>query len=60
MGLFDRFRRNPVAQPPEPVKRPVVDVVGANRRDDEEEEKNFQTFSNSNITFSGELNGFDY
>lgn len=55
MGLFDRlFSRNtPVASSPQ--KR--IDIaVGAGKEKDE----TIQSFENSNITFSGELSGYDY
>lgn len=56
MGLFDRFfRRTTAAAASQPVKKDVF--VGASR---ERDEQVIQSFSNSNITFSGELSGYDY
>ena len=56
MGFFDRFRRakaQPAPAKPEP-KREVY--VGANAED----APYYQSFNNQNITFSGELKGYDY
>lgn len=60
MGFFDRFRRTPKAQasPPEIPKKKLDIVVGA--KDTDEERKDILAFNNSNITFSGELTGYDY
>ena len=56
MGQFDMFRRKEKQEPvkEEPVK--VTSAVGA--KDDADEHR--QGFNNSNITFSGNLKGFDY
>ncbi len=52
MGLFDRLFRNPSEAP-----KPQANIaVGAGRANDE----TIQSFENSNITFSGELLGYDY
>lgn len=67
MGIFDIFRRKPE------VKQPLVElsqnlaepglkvqtVVGA-KGGQEEDRHDIQAFNNSNITFSGELSGYDY
>lgn len=53
MGFFDRFRK-PVQ--PE-VKKTAKIFVGASGA---ENERQLQSFDNSNITFSGELSGYDY
>lgn len=51
MGLLDRFRKSaPVATSPRQI------AVGASKASEE----TFQSFENSNITFSGELAGYDY
>lgn len=52
MGLFDRLlsRNSPVASSPQKI------AVGAGNDKDE----TIQSFENSNITFSGELAGYDY
>ena len=56
MGFFDRFfRRTTTTVASQPVKRDVF-VGASNERD----EQTIQSFSNSNITFSGELSGYDY
>lgn len=58
MGFFDRFFRRTtttVASQPEPAEKRVF--VGASK---DEDITTVQSFSNSNITFSGELAGFDY
>ena len=55
MGFFDRFKRTkPVASRPQ--KNPDI-FVGASKDNDE---KTIQSFSNSNITFSGSLAGYNY
>lgn len=55
MGFFDRFKRTaPEASKPQEK----IDVfVGASKSNDEH---SLQTFTNSNITFSGSLAGYDY
>jgi len=50
LGLFDFFR---APKPEKPVERRRIEV-GANDPDV------YQSFTNSNITFSGELAGYDY
>ena len=62
MGFFDLFRRNNTRRgtPPKILsdnenKKDVI--VGAAKNDDETA---IQSFTNSNITFSGELAGYDY
>lgn len=60
MGFLDRFRRGTKTVETRPSK--AVDLgrsvfVGASREADEQQ---IQSFSNSNITYSGELSGFDY
>lgn len=53
MGLFDRFRR-----PEAPKPQEKIDVfVGASKEQDIHQ---IQSFTNSNITFSGSLAGYDY
>lgn len=55
MGLFDRFRRT---TPEAPRPRQKIDVfVGASKNNDA---KQIQSFTNSNITFNGSLAGYDY
>ena len=54
MGLFDRFRRTA----PEAPKPQHIDVfVGATKDQDQQQ---IQSFTNSNITFTGSLAGYDY
>ena len=55
MGLFDRFRRNskPPVGPVPPEEHKTNIVVGA--RNEDPERKDYQSYNNSNITFSGEL-----
>ena len=56
MGLFDRFfKRTTTTEASRPQKREVF-VGASNDRD----EQSLQSFNNSNITFSGELSGYDY
>lgn len=56
MGLFDRFfRRTTTTVASRPEKKDVF-VGASNERD----EQAIQSFSNSNITFTGELSGYDY
>lgn len=55
MGLFDRFRRTTNIEAPQP-KKPVETIVGAEK----DTEEVFQSYTNSNITFSGSLSGYDY
>ena len=56
MGFFDRFfKRTTTTVASRPEKQDVF--VGASR---ERDETTIQSFSNSNITFSGELSGYDY
>ena len=52
MGFLDRFRRT---TPAAPIKHADI-AVGANPEADE----TYQSFENSNITFSGNLTGYDY
>ena len=56
MGLFDRFRNRPVQTASAPKNTTQKIAVGAGSAQDEF----FQSFENSNITFSGELAGYDY
>lgn len=58
MGLFDRFRANARSkQISEPIdKKRYREVVGATKDDADV----FQSYTNSNITFSGNLSGYDY
>lgn len=62
MGFFDRFRRNTRTLTQE-ASRPSADevkrdvVVGARGDNDEIQ---IQSFNNNNITYSGELVGYDY
>ena len=61
MGLFDLFRRAPRAVQAEPlpeVTKRADNIVGA--KDDQDQRKDIQAFNNSNITFSGELAGYNY
>lgn len=53
MGFLDRFRRRPAEAP---KASPRIDVVGATTN----MEDAFQSYTNSNITYSGELTGYDY
>lgn len=55
MGFFDRFRRTTTTEAPQP-QRSKESVVGAK----ENIEDNFQSYTNSNITFNGSLAGYDY
>lgn len=55
MGLFSRVFNRRVSEAPAPQK-PSTIAVGANPTQDEF----FQSYENSNITFSGELAGYDY
>lgn len=65
MGFMDNFRkRKPVntanegeARPSKRIDKPDGVVVGARNEADETQ---IQSFSNSNITFSGSLAGYDY
>lgn len=64
MGLFDRFRRRSMQAVSEGMpqrnlqaeKKDML-VVGASN---EKDETQIQSFSNSNITFNGNLAGYDY
>lgn len=60
MGFFDIFRRAPnnQAAPLTEPTRKQSNVVGA--KDDADERKDIQSYNNANITFSGELTGYDY
>lgn len=63
MGVFDFLLGSRRAKAKEttvrPADKPPVKIsVGA--KPDETEEQIFQSFNNSNITFSGELSGYDY
>lgn len=55
MGFFDRFRRTTPVEAPKASKQ--REVVGATKNEMEEV---YQSYTNSNITFSGELSGYDY
>ena len=58
MGLFDFFRRRPVAQAPAKQEPQIKEImVGAK---DERERSDFQAYYNGNITFSSGLTGYDY
>lgn len=62
MGFFDTISqlwRRPTqqAEPPAKKEKPGRVAVGAK---EEEERKDLQSYNNSNITFSGELSGYDY
>ena len=58
MGFFDRFRNNKEdAMTHKSVDAPSKVFVGANNDNDETQ---IQSFNNTNITFSGELAGYDY
>lgn len=63
MGFFDLFRRNRTALQPAPpdkdIKKEKI-YVGAKDGDIEDERKDYQSYNNTNITFSGELSGYDY
>ena len=54
MGLLDRLFNRPTVTASAPQKQHIA--VGAGKEKDE----TFQSFENSNITFSGELSGYDY
>lgn len=54
MGVFDRFKRTVPAEAPKASRR--IDVVGATKDPNDV----YQSFTNSNITFSGELSGYNY
>lgn len=55
MGLLDRFRRTtPAASHPQLDPSKIVVGAGANSED------GLQSFENSNITYNGELAGYDY
>ncbi len=57
MGLFDRlFSRTTTTEASPPPKK-INYAVGAGRDEDKE---TIQSFDNSNITYSGDLVGFDY
>ena len=60
MGLLDRFRasaRKNESQTEPIEKKRHREVVGATKGDAEDA---YQSYSNSNITFSGNLSGYDY
>lgn len=58
MSIWDRFRRKESAQPPAENNDSRGTVfVGADKESDDTQ---IQSFSNTNITYSGELSGFDY
>ena len=63
MGFWDLFRRNNKvterAAPSETLKKEKI-YVGAREAGTEDERKDYQSYNNSNITFSGELDGYDY
>ena len=62
MGFWDfigSFRRQPSKQAEPPVKRERPGKIAVGAKDDEER-KDIQSYNNSNITFSGELYGYDY
>lgn len=54
MGFWDRFRR---ARPVEAPASRKIEIVGAGKSELGEV---FQSFTNSNITFTGSLSGYDY
>lgn len=61
MGFFDIFRRAPKAVQVEPLQettKKVSNIVGA--KDDQDQRNDVQAFNNANITFSGELAGYNY
>ena len=61
MGFFDIFRRAPKAVQVEPLQettKKVNNIVGA--KDDQDQRNDVQAFNNANITFSGELAGYNY
>lgn len=51
MGMFDWLRRSPVAAQPD-IRKEIA--IGAKN------EETFESFDNTNITFSGELSGYNY
>lgn len=55
MGLFDRLFGRPAPEASRPLLDPSKIVVGAGS-----EEDFYQAYENSNITFTGELAGYDY
>lgn len=58
MGVLDRFRRREVTQSPVRIEKGDTEhFVGASKDQDETQ---IQSFSNTNITFSGQLVGYDY
>lgn len=62
MGFFDNLgqlwrRPTQQAEPQTKKEKPGKVAVGAK---DEETRKDVQSYNNSNITFSGELYGYDY
>ena len=57
MGLLDRFRRTAPAEVAQPAPVKTKSVVGA---ENDSLEDVFQSYTNSNITFSGTLSGYDY
>lgn len=59
MGIWDRlFGRKPGAQTP-PEAEPVRSAIEVGAKI-ETETDNFTTFNDRNITFTGELAGYDY
>ncbi len=57
MGFFDRFRRTAAETPKQSQNKQIDVFVGASKSQDA---ASIQSFSNSNITFSGSLVGYDY
>lgn len=57
MGLFDFLRRKNTAAEVKPVSEKTEDIIVGAKEDELEQ---FQSFNNSNITFRGNLKGFDY
>lgn len=55
MGFLDRFRSGSREQPARVDAKDIV--VGAKGTDDE---SSFQTFNTGNITYQGDITGFDY
>lgn len=65
MGLFDVFRRgtpksSKAFTQPEPLEHKSKETVYVGAKNDEMERKDYQSYNNQNITFSGELAGYNY
>lgn len=56
MGFFNLFKW-PRAQKKPSKPEPSIDIIGETEK---KQKDAFQSFNNSNITFTGELDGFDY